>query len=89
MDTVVNQTCHSTNRGSFLSMYNIVLLSLRRDLKSLNLSKTRSLRQAQVKTRVLDGLEFSKNQPSWRFLSLRLESSAADDRKFHLLYWYI
>ena len=40
----------------------IVLLTLRRDFKSLNLSKTRSLRQAQVKTRVSDGLEFSKNQ---------------------------
>ena len=61
MDTVVNQTCHSTNRGAFLSM-SIVLLTLRRDFKSLNLSKTRSLRQAQVKTRVSDGLEFSKNQ---------------------------
>jgi len=38
--------------------------------------------KAQVKTQVLDGLEFSKNQPSWVFLSLRLESSAADDCKF-------
>ena len=38
--------------------------------------------KAQVKTRVWDVLEFSKNQPPWVFLSLRLESSAADDRKF-------
>jgi len=42
---------------------------------------------AQVKTRVLDGLKFSKNQPSWGFLSLRLESSGADDRKFSKIFY--
>ena len=59
---------------------------LKWDFKSLNKSKTLSLRlcldpnKAQVKTRVLDGLEFSKNQPLWGFLFLRLDSSAADNR---------
>ena len=60
----------------------VVLQPERWDFKSLNPSKTRSLRllrgKAQVKTRVFDGLEFSKNQPSWGFLSLRLESLATD-----------
>ena len=41
----------------------------------------------QVKTRVLDGLEFSKNQSSWVLLSLRFESSAADDRKFRKIFY--
>ena len=43
--------------------------------------------KAQVKTRVLDGLKFSKNQPSWVFLSVRLESSSADDRKFRKIFY--
>ena len=61
------------------------------DFKSLNPSKTRSLHllidqsKAQVKTWVLDGPRFSKNQQSWVFFSLRLESSAAD-RKFRKIF---
>ena len=43
--------------------------------------------KAKVKTLVLDGLEFSKNQPSWVLLSLRLESSAADDCKFRKIFY--
>ena len=43
--------------------------------------------KAQVKTQVLGGLLFSKNQPSWVFLSLRLESSAAEDRKFRKIFY--
>ena len=62
------------------------------DFKSLNPTKTRSLRllrpsKAQVKTRGLDGLDFSKNQPSWVLLSLRLESSVADDCKFRKIFY--
>ena len=43
--------------------------------------------KAQVKTRVLDGLEFSKNQQPWVFRFLRLRSSTADDRKFRKNYY--
>ena len=65
----------------------IFFWKLRWDFKSLNPSKTQSVRRwdpskGQVKIWVLDDLKFSKNQTSWVFLSLRLEASAADDRKF-------
>ena len=47
--------------------------------------------KAQVKTRVLDGLEFNKNQPALLFLlSLHhqlLKSSAADDHKFRKIFY--
>ena len=42
--------------------------------------------KAQVKTQVLDGLEFSKNQPSWVIHSLRLDA-AADDHKFRKIFY--
>jgi hypothetical protein len=43
--------------------------------------------KAQVKTQVLNGLEFGKNQPPWVFLSSRLRSSVVNFEK--VLYLYI